>query len=153
MSPARGFLAALARRSWVLVAVLPSLLLATAGGALGWLLFTEGGSGVGAATLQRASAGAVRYRVGARGRLFGPLERGATAGRRCRRRRAPSSSLHGIELEWRPTSLLDRLLEIESLKVARVELLLADTGATTPPADLHLPLALRYRCWIPAPLR
>ncbi|MDP2268195.1 MAG: hypothetical protein Q8K46_03405, partial [Deltaproteobacteria bacterium] len=136
MARVRHFLNSFSRRFWFMAATLPIALLAVM---LGWLLFAESGLTWTAAMLERASGGQMRIE-GARGRLFGPLtlERLHVASGEDR------YIFHGLELAWNPMALLGGLLEVHTLKVARVELLWPDDAAPiAPPADLRLPLAAR----------
>ncbi|MDP2694432.1 MAG: translocation/assembly module TamB domain-containing protein [Gallionella sp.] len=132
------FLGRFSRRFRLLAALAVALLTAMLGG-LGWLLFAESGLTWTAAMLERNSGGQVRIE-GARGRLFGPLtlERLHVASGEDR------YLFHDIELAWNPGSLLGGLLEVHTLKVARVELLWPDDAASlAPPASLRLPFTLR----------
>ena len=133
-----AFLGRFSRRFRLLAALAVVLLTAMLGG-LGWLLFAESGLAWTAAMLERNSGGQVRIE-GARGRLFGPLtlERLHVASGEDR------YLFHDLELAWNPGSLLGGLLEVHTLKVARVELLWPDDAASlAPPASLRLPFTLR----------
>lgn len=132
-----AFLGRFSRRFRLLAALAVVLLTAMLGG-LGWLLFAESGLVWTAAMLERNSGGQVRIE-GARGRLFGPLslERLHVASGEDR------YLFHGLELAWNPRSLLGGLLEVHTLKVARVELLWPDDAPLAPPASLRLPFTLR----------
>ncbi len=103
-----------------------------------WLLMSQAGLERAAAFVGWASEDAVRI-AGARGRLIGPLTLDqveiATG--------ADRYTLHDVVLDWDFFELLQRRLDIQRLRIERLEFTRAESEATTPPADLHLPLAVR----------
>lgn len=135
----RHFLSRFSRRLWFLAALPIALFVALFAALPGWLLFTESGLTWATATLERNSGGQVRIE-GAHGRLAGPL----TLERLHVASGVDRYTFHGLELAWNPMSLLGGLLEIRTLKIARVELLWPDDAPPIAlPVSLRLPLAAR----------
>lgn len=123
------------RRAILLIPTLVALAFFTAAG---WLLLTPSGLERAAALAASASADAVRI-AGARGRLVGPLafdRIDVAAG-------ADRYTLHDVAIEWEFMDLLHGQLDIQRLRIGRLEFALAESAASTPPADLRLPLAVR----------
>ncbi len=123
------------RRTLLLIPTLVALaLFAAAGG----LLLTQPGLERAAALVAWASADAVRI-AGARGRLVGPLafDRVDIAVD------ADRYTLHGVSIDWEFIAILHGRLDIQRLRVDRIEFVLGEGAVSTPPADLRLPLPVR----------
>ncbi|MDP1526313.1 MAG: translocation/assembly module TamB domain-containing protein [Rhodocyclaceae bacterium] len=125
----------LLRRAVLLIPTLIALLFFAASG---WLLLTQSGLERAVTFVGWASEDAVRI-AGARGHLIGPLtfeqvEIAADAGR---------YTLYDIALDWDFFELLQRQIDIQRLRIERLEFTRAENETNAPPADLRLPLAVR----------
>ena len=124
--------------------LVPTLIALTFFAAAGWLLLTQSGLERAAALVAWTSEDTARI-AGARGRLVGPLafDRVDIAVD------ADRYTLHGVAVEWEFGELLHGRLDILRLRIDRIEFTLgagtagAAGAASTPPADLRLPLPVR----------
>lgn len=123
------------RRALLLI---PTLVALAFFAAAGWLLLTQSGLERAVALAAWVSEDVVRI-AGARGRLVGPLafDRVAVAAG------ADRYTLHDVTIEWEFLELLHGRLDIQHLRIGRLEFALAESAVSTPPADLRLPLAVR----------
>ena len=126
------------RVPWRALLLIPTLVALVFFAVAGWLLSTQSGLERAAALAAWASEDAVRI-AGARGRLAGPLvfDRIDVAAD------ADRYTLHDVTIEWELLELLHGRLDIQHLRIGRLEYALAESAANTPPADLRLPLAVR----------
>lgn len=137
----RRFLARLATPLRVVILVVPTLILLVAGGASAWLLLTTGGLRWAAETAAEASDGRLRIEV-AGGRLLGAVELASLsidAG-------GGSYVLHDITLAWHPERLFDKVIDIATLHVGRLDIASGGEGGAgdgQPPADLRPPFEIR----------
>lgn len=123
---------------WRALLLIPTLVALVFFAAAGWLLLTQSGLERAAALVAWASEDTVRI-AGARGRLAGPLafdQVTVVAG-------ADRYTLHDVAIEWEFLELLHGQLDIQRLRIGRLEFALAESAVSTLPADLRLPLAVR----------
>jgi len=108
---------------------------------LGWLTTSESGLHVALQLAESASAGQLHTEQ-ASGRLLGNLEIGLL------RWQGTETQVEAtqIHLDWTPSALFHRTLEIAELSAATLHITSAPSSTPTPaPSDLQLPLAINAK--------